>query len=241
AGAFGIFSTSANGVLVYFSGESGALGLTWLDRTGKRLGNVGDPGVLCRFRISPGGKSATLGASLGGNRDIWIYDVERRLPRRFTVDPAPEMGALWSPDGRTVVFNSARKGLFDLYRKNADGTGAEELLYADDMPKNPSSWSPDGGLLLYTAQNPKTSPDIWVLPMTQQSGAPAKPYPWLQTPFAEMEAVFSPDGKWVAYQSNESGNMEILVAPVSSPGGKRRVSTAGGGGPCVAAEGEEIF
>jgi hypothetical protein len=84
-------------------------------------------------------------------------------------------------------------------------------------------------------------PDIWVLPMTQQSGTPAKPYPWLRTQFAELEAVFSPDGKWVAYQSNESGNMEIWVATFSGPGGKRRVSTAGGTAPRWPAEGKEIF
>jgi len=267
-GAFGVFSASANGVLAYANGGSGALGLTWLDRkTGNRLGNVGDPGILGRFRISPDGKTAAVWAALGGNTDIWIYDLERRLPRRFTSDPAREQDALWSSDGRTVVFNSARKGRFDLYRKNADGTGAEELLYADDMMKNPSSWSRDGRLLLYTANSapaavegsnlsggsglpvfrglpfgnsPKSLPDIWVLPMTQQSGAPAKPYPWFRTPFAKQEAVFSPDGKWVAYQSNESGHNEIYVAPFPGPGGQRRVSMAGGTAPRWPA-GKEIF
>jgi Tol biopolymer transport system component len=239
AGAFGIFSTSANGVLAYVGGESGALGLTWLDRTGKHLGNVGDPGLLGGVRVSPDGKSAALWAETGGNRDIWIYDLERRLPRRFTFDPSPEVNAIWSPDGRTVVFNSARKGRFDLYRKNADGNGAEELLYADDMQKTPSSWSPDGRLLLYTAGSPL--PHIWVLPMSQQSGAPAKPYSWLQTQSAELEAVFSPDGKWVAYQSTESGKMEIYVAPFPGPGGKRQVSTAGGALPRWPPEGKEIF
>src|SRR5262249_22774905 len=84
-------------------------------------------------------------------------------------------------------------------------TGAEELLYADDMPKSPSSWSRNGRFLLYTADSPKMLSDIWVLSMTQESGAPAKPYQWLHTQFAEQAAVFSPDGKWVAYQSNEWG------------------------------------
>jgi Tol biopolymer transport system component/predicted Ser/Thr protein kinase len=241
AGAFGIFSASANGVLIYVSGEAGAFSLTWLDRTGKRLGNVGVPGILGRVRISPDGKSAALWAAPGGNQDIWIYDLERGLPRRFTFDSTPEVEAIWSPDGRTLIFNSARKGHFDLYHKNADGTGAEELLYADDMMKGPTSWSPDGRFLLYGAGNPKTLADIWVLPMTQQSGAPAKPYPWLQTQFAESEAVFSPDGQWVAYRSNESGRNEIYVAPFSGPGGKRRVSTAGGTVPRWPAEDNEIF
>src|SRR5262249_28537761 len=115
-------------------------------------------------------------------------------------------------------------------------------LYADDLEKAPSSWSPDGRLILYSANSPKTTlGDIWVLPMTQQSGAPAKPYPWLQTQFAEQGAVFSPNGKWVAYQSNESGHDEIYVAPFPGPGGKRQVSTAGGTVPRWPAEGKEIF
>jgi Tol biopolymer transport system component len=242
AGTFGIFSASTNGVLAYVNGGSGALGLTWLDRTGKRLGNVGNPGLLGRLRISPDGKSAAVTENVGGNQDIWIYDLERRLPRRFTFDPAAELDALWSPDGRTVVFNSNRKGRFDLYRKSADGTGAEELLYADDMTKNPSSWSPDGRFLLYSANSPNTLYDIWMLPMTQQLGAPAKPHPWLQTQFAEQQAVFSPDGKWVAYQSDESRrHFEVYVAPFPGPGGKRQVSTAGGSAPRWPTAGKEIF
>jgi Tol biopolymer transport system component len=241
AGTFGIFSASTNGAVAYVNGGSGALGLTWLDRTGKRLGNVGDPGLLGRFRLSPDGKSAAVTGSVGGNWDIWIYDLERHLPRRFTFDPASELDALWSPDGRTIVFNSNRKGRLDLYRKSADGTGAEELLYADDIGKFPSSWSPDGRFLLYSANSPKTRYDIWVLPMTQQPGVPAKPYPWLQTQFAEQQAVFSPDGKWVAYQSDESRHIEVYVAPFSGPGGKRQVSTAGGSAPRWASEGKEIF
>jgi Tol biopolymer transport system component len=193
------------------------------------------------FRISPDEKSAAVGATLGGNTDIWIYDLDRRLRRRFTSDPARDGSALWSPDGRTVVFSSSRKGRLDLYRKNGDGTGAEELLYADDMPKTPTSWSPDGRFLVYSANSSNTLSDIWVLPMTQQSGAPAKPYPWLRTQFDELGAVFSRDGKWVAYQSNESGHNEIYVAPFPGAGGKRQVSIAGGTSPRWPAEDKEIF
>jgi Tol biopolymer transport system component len=243
AGTVGIFSASTNGVLAYVNGGSGALGLTWLDRNGKRLANVGDPGMLGRLRLSPDDKSAAVTGNVDGNQDIWIYDLERHLPRRFTFDPASELDALWSPDGRTIVFNSSRKGRLDLYRKSADGTGAEELLYADDLGKFPSSWSPDDRFLLYAVNDsPKTRYDIWVLPMTQQPGVPAKPYPWLQTQFAEWRAVFSPDGKWVAYQSDESRrHLEVYVAPFSGPGGKRQVSTAGGSVPRWPAAGKEIF
>lgn len=109
------------------------------------------------------------------------------------------------------------------------------------MVKSPSSWSSDGRLLLYTAVSPKAAPDIWVLPMTQQSGAPAKPYPWLHTQFAEQGAVFSPDGRWVAYPSNESEHDEIYVAPFPGPGGPTPVSTAGWTSPRWPAESKEIF
>jgi Tol biopolymer transport system component len=240
SGSFGIFSVSWNGVLAYVAGEGGRLGLTWVDRDGKRLSTVGDPGLLNSVHLSPDGKSATV-FTMSGNRDIWVFDLARRLPRRFTFDPAQEEEAIWSPDGRTIVFNSNRKGHYDLYRKNADLTGAEELLYADDMTKIPSSWSPDGRFLLYTANSPKTGLDIWVLPMTSQPGTAPKPYPWLQTEFMEANAVFSPDGKWVAYSSNESGDTQVYVAPFPGPGGKRQVSTAGGGYPHWRADGKEIF
>src|SRR5262249_4094397 len=119
AAAFGVFSASANGVLAYVNGEMGGFVLTWLDRTGKRLGNVGDSARPSRLRISPDGKSAAVTAIIRGNTDIWIYDRPRRLPPPLTLDPAPDEGALWSPDGRTVVFSPPPKGRFDLYRKNA--------------------------------------------------------------------------------------------------------------------------
>jgi Tol biopolymer transport system component len=240
AGSFGVFSASGNGVLAYATGEGGRLGLTWVDRNGKRLSNVGDPSLLSRVHLSPDGTSAIVN-TMSGNQDIWVFDLARRLPRRFTFDPAQEQEAIWSPDGRTIIFNSNRKGRYDLYRKNADGTGAEELLYADDMNKIPNSWSPDGRFLLYTATSPKTDRDIWVLPMTSRQGTAPKPYPWLQTEFQEMNAMFSPDGKWVAYHSNESGTSEVYVAPFPGPGGKRQVSTTGGAVPHWRADGKEIF
>ena len=227
---YGLFSASETGLLAYQAGaESLNLRLTWLDRNGKRLATAGDAANLGRMQLSPDQKSAAVAVTEANNTDIWIYDLVRGLRTRFTFDPAVEREAVWSPDGRTIVFSSNRKSHFDLYRKASDGTGAEELICSDGLDKFPTSWSPDGKFLLYTAAGDhKTGQDIWVLPLA----AGVKPFPLLQTPFNESNAQFSPDGRWVAYQSNESGRSEIYVIPFSpeggAPGGKRQVSTAGG-------------
>jgi Tol biopolymer transport system component len=185
--------------------------------------------------------SVSLADPSSGNADIWIYEVERGLRSHFTFDPGAETGSVWSPDGGTIVFDSDRKGPGDLYRKKANGNSAEELLYADDRRKVPTSWSPDGRFLLYLAADPKTGLDIWVLPDPLGAPGAAKPYPFLQTRFIETLAQFSPDGRWVAYHSNESGRNEVYVAPFPGPGGKQQISTAGGQYVRWRQDGKEIF
>jgi Tol biopolymer transport system component len=169
----------------------------------------------------------------------------RGLHTRFTFDPAAEFDAVWSPDGKTIAFDSARAGHFDLYRRAANGSGAEELLYADTLDKYPQSISPDGKSLLYAAVGAKTGFDLWILP--DPLGAPggsnsgARPYRFLHTQFNAANGRFSPDGHWLAYVSDESGRNEIYVVPFPGPGGKRQISTAGGGAPRWRADGKEIF
>jgi Tol biopolymer transport system component len=230
--AYGFFSASETGLLAYHTvGGSGGQRLTWMDRDGRRLATIGDPADLGSPNLSPDQKRAAVTVNEGGDRDVWIYDLARGLRTRFTFDHAAQAGALWSPDGRSIVFCSHRKGSWDLFRKASDGTGAEELLYSDGLEKHPTSWSPDGRFVLYWAPgNTKTTPtaDIWILPLA----AGAKPHPLVQAGFAEYNPQFSPDGRWVAYQSNESGQYEIYVIPFgaegSAQGGKWQVSTAGG-------------
>jgi serine/threonine protein kinase len=227
---YGLFSASETGLLVYQTGlGSGNLLLTWMDPSGKRLATAGDPTNLGRVQLSPDQKSAAVAVTEGNNTDIWIYDLAHNLRTRFTFDPAVEREAVWSPDGRSIAFSSNRKGHFDLYRKASDGTGVEELLYSDSLEKYPTSWSPDGKFLLYWACcDPKNGVHSWVLPLT----AGAKPFALLETPINESNPQFSPDGRWVAYASTESGRNEIYVVPFGweggAAGGKRQVSTGGG-------------
>jgi Tol biopolymer transport system component len=238
-----VFSVSANGVLAYESGGVNPVHLTWLDRAGKRLGTVGDPGDLGAVQFSPDRRTAAVAVreASSGNDEIWLYDVLRGLRTRFTFGPAPDQFPVWSPDGRVIVFRSNRAGRYDLYRKPADGSRNEELLYADDLQKLPTNFSPDGTYLAYSAPDPQTGDDIWILPHPLGAPGASKPYPFMRTEFNERAPQFSPDGHWIAYQSNESGRDEVCVAPFPGPGGKRPVSTAGGTLPRWRADGKELF
>jgi Tol biopolymer transport system component len=242
----GVFSASENGLLAYQAG--GGLGgriLAWFDRSGKQIGTLGDSGGFITLHFSPDQKSVAVSLfdlSRRNNSDIWLYDVARGLRTRFTFDPDPNQEAIWSPDGSSIVFDSTRKGPADLYRKASSGEGTEELLYADKFGKHPKGWSPDGKFLLYSVASSKTGADIWILPL---AGGERKPFPFGQTPFNETAGQFSPDGRWIAYQSDESQRTEIYVAPFNgpggAPGGKRQISTDGGSLPRWRRDGKEIF
>jgi eukaryotic-like serine/threonine-protein kinase len=233
------FAVSANGTLVFQSGVQARQALAWLDRAGKRLATVGEPGQLTGLSLSPEGKRAAVSVFDQTTRvyDLWIYDLARNRRSRLTFDPVSEFGGVWSPDGNHIVFSSNRQGHFDLYRKHASGAGAVELLYADSTNKYSTSWSPDGKFVIYVAQNPKTRWDLSVLPLERGR----KPFPFLKTDSIEVYGQFSPDGRWVAYRSDESGRFEIYVAPFSNSGGKRQVSFAGGAFPRWRADGKELF
>jgi Tol biopolymer transport system component len=206
---------------------------------------VGDPGNLFALALSPDGKSVamTIGASNTSEFDIWILEVMRGLRTRFTFAQGPDRDPVWSPDSRSLVFASSRSGPLDLYQKSVDGAvGSEEPLYADDRDKQPSSWSPDGKYLLFRATDPQTKSDLWILPMTGER----KPFAFARTEFSEVQGVFSRDGRWIAYVSDESGTAEVYAAPFPGPGAKRLISTrqagAGQGGvPVWRPDGREIF
>jgi eukaryotic-like serine/threonine-protein kinase len=251
-GSVGVFSVSETGMLVYRAGVSaGGLLLTWFDRSGKQGATVGAPGNLVEFQFSPDRKNLAAAIQEGAKDDIWIYDVLRGLRTRLTFDPATAKNPVWSPDGKSIVFASNRKGHFDLYRKSSNGSGLEELLYADNRDKTPTSWSSDGKFLLYfnsalTQAVSGIGADVWALSLTpEQTGGPLKPFLVLQASFDEFDAQVSPDGRWIAYTSDESHRAEIYVTPFppqrAGPGGKRQVSTAGGSLPRWRRDGRELF
>jgi len=237
---FAAFSVSAGQELIYASGGAVAaagLELAWFDRTGTRVDTLGTPAAISRLFFSPDRKSLaySLADPSSHNSDIQIFDVARGLPRRFSFDPAQELYAVWSPDGESIVFNSDRRGHFDLYRKASNGAADEESLYADGLEKYPTSWSPDGKFLLYYTLNDPNGA-LWVLPDPLGPPGSAKPYRFVPGMFGQ----FSPNGKWVAYRSNESG-FAIYAAPFPGPGGKRQISIGGGNFPRWGSDGKEIF
>jgi Tol biopolymer transport system component len=239
--SLGAFSASVSRLLAYAAG-SAEFELGWFDRKGNRIGTLGEAAQFSRLDFSPDRRNLAVSITTRSNTNIWLYDVANGLPTPFTFDPATELDAVWSPDERTMVFASSRKGHFDIYRKSADGSGVEEPLYSDNLEKRPTSISPDGKFLLYyTIGDPTTGSDLWILPDPLGPPGTAKPYSLLQSQFNEMQGKFSPDGHWIAYQSDATGRNEIYVVPFPGPGGKHQISTSGGGQPRWRADGKEIF
>jgi len=232
--AAGAFSVSASGAIAWRAGASTHRQLMWFDRSGHELGAFGptDP-LVFNPEISPDGQRVALTRGRIDLSDIWIQ--ERSRSSRLTTDPADDRLTIWSPDGKDIVFASKRSAQFDLYRKRADGLAPETVLLHSDVLKFPCSWSPDGRFILYwTTQN---RGDLMVLPLAGDR----KPFPFLSTPFDEEEGVFSPNGKWVAYEANESGRFEIYVRPFPGPGPAWQVSTGGGSSARWSADGKELY
>lgn len=237
----GMFSASRTGLLAFQSGAATPdLQLTWFDREGNAVGQLGDAKRFWDVRFSPDGRN--LLASVPdevGNFDLWKFDMIRGLAGRFTTDDVGEYYGVWSADGRTVYFNSTRGGHYDLYRTPAAG-GAGELLHADDMEKVPTSVSKDGRNLLYFTGGSRFK--LWRLPLLpDQGGAPLRPVPMSGTTFNAAWAQFSPDDEWIAYQSDESGQSEVYVARFAEPARGYRISASGGTLPRWRADGKAIF
>jgi Tol biopolymer transport system component len=214
--------------------------LVWLDRAGKRAGVLGTLADYGNVELSPDGQRVAVAVldQTRGTHDIWMYDIATGRPTTFTSNPADENWLIWSPDGKRVVFNSQRGGGLDLYQSRSTAGSPEEVLLVDRDAKWPVSWSPDGRFILYVISGRATGNDILVLPLSGDR----QPYPFLQTAAAENWAAFSPDGRWVAYSSDESGQSEVYVAPF--PAGSRRkwqISSGGGSQARWRRDGRELF
>jgi Tol biopolymer transport system component len=180
----------------------------WFDRSGKAIGDVGgSSGVMSTPSLSPDDQRAIgyRGNPVDGNIDIWMLDMKRGTFSRVTSNVSDDVGPAWGPDGDHIIFSSNRKGSHDLYRKSAVAGGNEELLLANGEEKFGSDWSSDGRFVLYESRDGKRRSDLWALPLDGHG----KPIPVAQSDFEELRGQFSPDGKWVAYQSDESGRHEI--------------------------------
>ena len=232
------FSVSETGVLVYQSGDAGKTQLVWFDRSGKQLGAPGPPGEYQFPALSPDEKRVAIGRNDPQTSafNVWLVDLARGIPSRFTFDPASDVYPVWSPDGSRIVFGSNRDGAWSLYQKSSSGAGSEEAILKLGERKWPSDWSLDGRFILYTQTSPDTQGDLWVIPLFGDR----QPIPFLQTKFNERNGVFSPDGKWIAYQSDDSGSYQVWVQSFPA-GSKWQVSSEGGSWPRFRRDGKELF
>jgi Tol biopolymer transport system component len=223
------FSVSTNGVLAWRPGATTEhRQLTWFDRSGRKLGTLGEPGPYVAHALSPDEKSvAACRVESASNRDIWILEVASGTPRRVTFDPHDDCNPVWSPDGSRIAFFSDRRGVREIYQKRADGSAGDELLVAsEDFGLNLESWSADGRFLSYNSAKPGRSSDIFLVPLSKPGEA--RPAPFLATQAVEHFSALSPNGRFLAYHSDESGREELYVrevAPQGQPGpGKWQIS-----------------
>ena len=236
--AYAFFAASRNGVLAYASGAAGdAQQIAWYDRSGKPLGTLGKPADLYTQRLSPNGKMVAMDRldAQGANRDIWIHDLAFGTEQRLTFT-GTNVYPVWSPDSLRIAYAIPEKG--QVVVKAADGTGQEELL--ETSRRFPMDWTRDGGFLLTASPSYTTSNDIWSLPLSP-AARDRKPVPLLNTEFSEWYPRVSPDGRYLAYQSNQSSRLEVYVVGFPSLEGRWQISPNGGRAPVWSRDGRELY
>ena len=235
-----VFAVSENGMLLYLGGgETSGTRLNWVGLDGKPQGSVTPETALYRLpAISPDGKKIAVSIEAGSIQDIWIIDLQRQTKTRLTFGQGRASWPVWSPDGRWIYYSINPGGQSRILRRAADGTGEQETILALDNESDiPTSITADGKYLSYFRQTTQTGFDVFVLPLFGDR----KPIPVAVSNFNEVVPRLSPNGKWLAYMSNESGRYEIYVTPFLGQRGKYQISTSGGSVPMWRADSRELF
>ena len=244
-------SVSEDGILSYLGGRDRETDsrFTWFDRSGNVISDEGELGPPAFASLSPDEKTMAvpLRPPESWTTDLYLRDVTRGVDERFTFDNAADeaTNAVWSPDGSSILFSANPSGTFDLFWKDTRSSRPAEVLLATENPKYVTDWSRHGRYVLYTELDPETQADLWYLTMENggianevRAGAPAT---FLQTEFLESAAQFSPDGNWIAYTSDESGEVALYVSSFPSGEGRRKISTGGASQPRWSPDGRELF
>jgi len=237
SGSGSLASVSRDGTLVYLHGdETGLQQLIWRDRAGRKLGTIGAPQPQIALPVlSPDGSQVVVQASENDNTDIWVHEVARGLKRRLTFDPADDTRPTWTPGGDKISFSSLRDGPSNVFIKPADGRGEAESLLATPAGEWGFEWSADGKYMAGSGGG-----NLWYL-RAEESDNGYEKVMFLDTSFDAVGPDLSPDAKFLAYQSNESGRHEVYVQPFPDGGAKWQVSTNGGNGPRWRGDGKEMF
>jgi hypothetical protein len=234
----GAIAAAAGGrVLAVTAGvDQGLRRLLWMTAGGAAEETVGAAAAYENPRLSPDGTRLAV-VDARDQSDIWVHDLLRGTQTRFTFDPGMDTTPLWSPDGSRIAFTSNRGGVFNIYQKSAGGAGEDELLLRTANPKVLNDWSRDGRYLLYQEGDPTTRSDLWALPLFGDR----QPIRLLASPFAELAGAFSPDGRWFAYFSNESGTSQVYIQSFPPSGTKWQVSTVRGSAPRWSPDGKTVY
>ena len=237
AGELGLSASTTGSIAFRTASGAGQRRVEWFDRSGKQIGALGADIEGFSPALSPDDRRVAFYQTRDGDQDIWWLEHGRGVGLRLTTDPSGDNSPLWSRDGSRVLFSTNRTGTRSIFEKSITVTGGDTLVLQTGQNVVPLDWSPDGDLL-YRSNDPKTNFDIWVL-----SAGDGKRVPVVRTSSEEREAQFSPDGKWIAYQSNQSGRFEIYVQPFPGPGTPLPISSSSNGGAQVRwrRDGKELF
>jgi serine/threonine-protein kinase len=236
------FAVSNKGTLVYLPHDSDAARREVVNVTanGSMTPLPIEQRLFRNLNVSHGTRQVAVTILDGSRSDVWVGEVDRPPLRRLTFEGF-NIEPVWSRDGRWLAFASNRSGAINIYIKAADGTGEARRFLESQLHQYPDSWSPDGKLLLFTEYRTETGFDLWSVDVNDDGSPSSKPRPFMNTPANELDADFSPDGRWVTYSSNETGRWEVYIRDFTGNDGKRQVSSDGGGTSFWSADGSDIF